>query len=287
MNMSTTYYLRLKDKPTVLVDARTIAPDTFAGRRLNDISALKVLEGGVSRMIQDLFEVEGPAEAPKDPGEIKIIIKGSTNKVSFIGYRMSKGAIEINGDAGHFIGYKMRGGSITIRGSVRNYLGAKMKDGNIEVFGNAGHWIGSKLIGEKPGKGMKGGTITIHGSAGSEVGSGMKGGTIIIEGNARNNIGAYMTGGTIIIMGNSGLYPGLRMSGGRIVIGGTVKGILPSFYAISYMPSLKVKNITFNKPFMTFMGDVLVGGRGLLQLSYDDNKQYLEYYRKLIEEVEQ
>jgi formylmethanofuran dehydrogenase subunit C len=284
--MPETYHLRLKEKPTVPIDARAITPDTFAGKRLNEILTLKVLEGGVPRTIQDFFDVEGPAEAPKDPGEIRIIIEGSTNKVSFIGYRMSKGAIEIDGDAGHFIGYRMKGGSITIRGSARNYLGAKMKDGNIEVFGNAGHWVGSKLIGEKPGKGMKGGTIVIHGNAGSEVGSGMGGGTIIVEGGTGNNIGAYITGGTIVVIGNAGLYPGLRMGGGRVVIGGRVEGILPSFYAISYSPSLKVKNVTFNKPFMTFMGDALVGGRGLLQLSYDDNRQLLEYYRKLIEEVE-
>ena len=281
--MPVTYYLRLKENPSVLIDARSITPDSFAGKRMDEILSLRLLEGGRQITLQDLFDVEGPNEAPKDPGEITIIIERSTGKISFVGYRMSKGNITINGNAGHFIGYKMKGGSIVIHGNVRNYLGAKMKDGTIEVFGNAGHWVGAKLLGEKPGKGMKGGTIMIHGNAGSEIGSGMKGGTIIIDGGARNSIGNHMVGGTIIIKGNAGLYPGLRMSGGRIVINGLVEALLPSFYADALIQPLKVKGITFNKSFMSFIGDVLVGGHGLLQVSYDDNKELLEEFRKLLE----
>ncbi len=280
--MPVNYYIKLKDNPSVLIDARSITPDSFAGKKINEILLLKILEGGKPIALQDLFDVEGPSEAPKDPGEIAIIIEKSITKVSFIGYRMSKGSITINGDAGHFIGYKMRGGNITIRGNARNYLGAKMKDGTIEVFGNAGHWIGAKLLGEKPGKGMKGGTITIHGNAGSEIGSGMKGGTIIIDGSAKNSAGNYMTGGTIIVKGNGGLYPGLRMSGGRIVINGSVQALLPSFYVDSIIQPLKVKGITFSKSFMSFIGDALIGGHGVLQVSYDDNKELLEEFRKLL-----
>ena len=281
--MPVTYYLKLKENPSVLIDARSITPDSFAGKRMNEILSLRLLEGGRQITLQDLFDVEGPNEAPKDPGEITIIIERSIDKISFVGYRMSKGNITINGNAGHFIGYKMKGGSIVIHGNVRNYLGAKMKDGTIEVFGNAGHWVGAKLLGEKPGKGMKGGTIMIHGNAGSEIGSGMKGGTIIIDGDVRNSIGNHMVGGTIIVKGNAGLYPGLRMSGGRIVINGLVEALLPSFYADTLIQPLKVKGITFNKSFMSFIGDVLVGGHGLLQVSYDDNKELLEEFRKLLE----
>ncbi|WP_252901438.1 formylmethanofuran dehydrogenase subunit C [Vulcanisaeta sp. JCM 14467] len=283
MRMTVTYHLRLKDKPSVLVDARSITPDSFAGKQLNGILSLRILEGGRQITLQDLFDVDGPSEAPKDPGEIAIVIDGSINKISFVGYKMSKGSITINGDAGHFIGYRMRGGSIVVHGNVRNYLGAKMRDGSIEVFGNAEHWIGAKLLGEKPGKGMKGGTIIIHGNAGSEIGSGMKSGTIIIDGDAGNSVGNHMVGGTIIIKGNCGLYPGLEMSSGRIVINGSVEALLPSFYVDSLIQPLKVKGITFNKSFMSFIGDALVGGHGLLQVSYEDNKELLEEFRKLLE----
>jgi hypothetical protein len=36
---------------------------------------------------------------------------------------------------------------------------------------------------------------------------------------------------------------------------------------------------------MLFIGDVVVGGRGLLYVSYDDNRELLDYCKSLIEEV--
>jgi formylmethanofuran dehydrogenase subunit C len=281
--MPVTYTLRLKVTPKVLIDARWISPDRFAGKSIDEIKKFRILEGGWETVLGELFDVIGPEKAPSDPKEVEIVIENSSAKLCFIGYKMSGGRIVIKGDAGHFIGYKMRGGSITIYGNVRNYLGAKMKDGSIEVFGDAGHRVGSKLQGEKPGKGMKKGTIVIHGNAGSEIGCGMAGGTIVVEKNAGNLVGDFMTGGTIIVKGSAGLYPGLEMQGGRIVIGGAVKSILPSFYVDSYIPSLKVRGIEFKKPFLSFIGDVVVGGRGVLQISYEDNKELLEYYKSLLE----
>jgi formylmethanofuran dehydrogenase subunit C len=285
MGVPVTFTLKLKAVPKVLVDARWVSPDRFADRAIDEIKKFRVLEGGWETTVGELFEVIGPEKAPADPKEIDIVIEGSTSKICYIGYKMSGGRIVIRGDAGHFIGYKMRGGVIMIHGSVRNYLGCKMKDGIIEVFGNAGHRVGSKLQGEKPGKGMKKGSIVIHGNAGSEVGLGMTGGTIVVEKSAGNLVGSSMTGGTIVIKEGAGLYPGLEMLGGRIVIGGVVKGILPSFYVDSYIPLLKVRGMEFKKPFLSFIGDAVVGGRGFLQISYEDNKSLLEFYKSLVEEV--
>ena len=282
--MPVTYTLTLKIKPTVLIDARMVSPDRFANKSIDEIKKLRIIEGGWDRKLEEIFTVTGPEKAPSNPNDIEIVVEGS-DKLCYIGYKMSGGRIVIKGGAGHFIGYKMKGGSIVIHGNVRNYLGCKMKNGTIEVFGNAGHRVGSKLQGEKPGKGMKNGTIIIHGNAGSEIGCGMSGGVIIVEGNAGNLIGDYMTGGVIIVKGSAGIYPGAEMSGGRIVIGGKVEAILPSFYVDSYIPSLKVRGITFNKPFLSFIGDAIVGGRGTLQISYEDNKAMLEFFKGLLEEV--
>jgi len=280
-----TFTLRLKTAPKVLVDARWISTDRFAGKAIDEIKKFRILEGGWETTLGDFFDVIGPEKAPAEPKEIEIVIEGSSSKLCYVGYKMSGGRIVIKGDAGHFIGYKMRGGSIVVHGNVRNYLGCKMKDGSIEVFGNAGHRVGSKLQGEKPGKGMKRGTIVIHGSAGSEVGCGMAGGIIVIEKSAGNLVGDFMTGGTIVVKEGAGIDPGLEMQGGRIVIGGVVKGILPSFYVDSYIPLLKVRGIEFKKPFLSFIGDTVVGGRGLLQVSYEDNKKLLEVFKSLLEEV--
>jgi len=282
---SAAYTLHLKVKPTVLIDARNITPDRFAGRELSDLRSIVVLEGGRRTLLSELFEIDGPEKAPADPGQITITFERGSDKLCFIGYRMSKGKIVVRGDAGHLVGYKMRGGSIVVEGSARDYVGAKMRDGTIEVYGSVGHRLGGKLPGEKPGKGMRGGAITIHGNAGSEVGVGMERGAIVIEGGAGNLVGSDMLGGSIVVKGDCGLYPGAGMSGGRIIVGGRVDAILPSFYADSMMPSISVRGVKFDKPFMLFIGDVVVGGRGLLYVSYDDNRELLDYYKSLIEEV--
>uniref|UniRef100_A0A7J3MYG2 formylmethanofuran dehydrogenase n=1 Tax=Ignisphaera aggregans TaxID=334771 RepID=A0A7J3MYG2_9CREN len=279
------YILKLRSKPNVLTDARNISPDKFVNKKLDEIRNLKIIEGGLPITLDTLFDIDGPSVAPQETKNMEITINNSNDKLCFIGYKMSNGRIIIRGDVGHFIGYKMKGGNITIYGNVRNYLGAKMVNGNIEVHGNVMHRVGSKLHGERPGKGMKGGTIHIHGNAGAEIGWGMKGGTIVVDGSSGNLVGTDMLGGTVIIKGSSGVYPGLRMIGGRIVIGGHIPSILPSFYIDSLVSSLKVKGVVFFKPFATFIGDVLVGGRGFLQISYEDNKHIMDTYKQLVEET--
>lgn len=284
---TTVIYLKLKTRPTVVLDCRAIKPDTFAGKNIEDIRALKIREGNRSIALEEIFEVEAPTSIPKDINNVEIVIKGNgTNKIRYLGYKMSGGKIIVEGDVGHLTGYKMINGTIVVKGNTGNWLGAKMKNGLIEVHGNAGSFVGAKLLGEKPGKGMKGGMIIIHGDAGSNIGAGMKKGTIIIEGNAEEAVGAYMIGGSILIQGNCKGSVGLRMSGGKIVVNGKVDGILPSFYADSIVGAAKVKGRVFKKPFMLFMGDVLVNGRGLLFIAYEENKALLAPYEKLVQEVE-
>ncbi len=278
------YVLKLVSTPKVLIDARSISPNKFAGKSLDEIRKLRILEGGAEATLDTLFSVDGPSKASQDPNSIEIIIENSSNKLCFIGYKMSGGKIVVKGDVGHFTGYKMSNGSIIVHGSARNYLGCKMRGGSIEVFGDVGHRAGGKLHGEKSGKGMRGGTIVIHGNAGSYLGWGAGGGAIIVDGNAKNFVGADITSGTIVVKGSAGIYPGFGMSGGRVVVGGRVEAMSPSFYIDSIVPSLKVRGISFNKPFATFIGDVLSSGRGVLQISYEDNKNIIDVYKQFLEE---
>lgn len=281
---SVTFSLYFKTKPNVLIDVRYITPSEIAGKNLSDIKNIAVWEGGRKTRLSDLFEIIGPDRAPGNPGQIVIVFESGSSKLSFIGYRMSDGKITVKGDAGHLVGYKMKGGSIVVEGNARDYVGAKMKNGTIEIQGKVGNRLGGKLLGEKPGKGMKGGTIIVHGDAGSDVGLGMEKGLIIVEGNAGNLIGSEMIGGTIVVKGDGGLYPGAGMMGGRIIIGRKIKGILPSFYVDSIIPSISVRGIKFDKLFMLFLGDAIAGGKGLLYVSYEDNKELLSYHKLLIEE---
>jgi len=282
-----TFYLKLKVKPIVPLDCRTIKPDNFVGKSINDIRKLRIYEGGRRTVLEEIFDVEGPTTAPNDINAIELVIMGEgTHKIRYLGYRMTGGKIIVKGDVGPLAGYKMANGTIVIEGNAGSWLGAKMKNGFIEVRGDAGDFIGAKLQGEKPGKGMKGGMIIIHGNAGSNIGAGMKKGAIIIEGNAGNSVGAYMVGGSILVQGNCGSFTGVRMTGGKIVVNGIIDGILPSFYVDSIVGAAKVKGRVFKKPFMLFIGDALVSGRGMLFVAYEENKTLLEPYKKLIEEVE-
>lgn len=285
--MSVVYKLKLKDKFIVPIDARNISPDKFVGKSLDEIRKIKIFEGGRESIIEDIFDVEGPEKSSKESlNNVEIIVEGpSTGKLRYLGYKMSGGKIIVKGDSGHFIGYKMSNGVIIVEGKAGNYVGSKMKGGSIEILKDCGDCIGGKLPGEKPGKGMSGGSIIVHGNAGSQVGVGMKGGRIIIEGNAGMLCGSYMTGGTLIIKMKCGLYPGSRMTSGRVIIGGAVEGILPSFYADSIIPSLKIRDVSFNKPFMLFLGDAISNGRGMLYISIEDNKLLVEQYKELLEEV--
>ncbi len=284
VNVNTAYVVKLKSKPMAPIDSRNISPDKFAGRSLSDIKLLKVLEGGRETVLEELFDLDGPTTTVRESREVEIVITGpGTNKLKYLGYRMSGGRIVVKGDVGHLAGYRMSGGSIVIEGGAGSYLGAKMKGGTIEVFGDVGDFAGGKLQGEKPGKGMSGGAIVIHGNAGSQIGVGMSKGTIIIEGSAKLLVGAFMTGGSILVQGDCSGFAGARMTGGKIVVGGSIESVLPSFYVDSIVPSAGVKGRTINKQFMVFAGDALVNGRGMLYIAYEDNKLLLEQYKELVE----
>jgi formylmethanofuran dehydrogenase subunit C len=239
----------------VLIDAETISPDKFAGKTIDQIKSLRVYEGGRKRALSDLFNIEG--DAGSSPQEVSIVINGDVGKVSRIGELMTAGKIIVNGNAGHYLGFRMKGGSIEVKGNVRMWLGAEMAGGQIEVYGSAQDYVGACLIGKRGKKGMKGGTIIIHGNAGSEIGFSMGGGTIIVDGNAGSLPGVGMMGGTILIKGGCIGKAGARMTGGRIIICGDPGDILPSFYIDEVRPNIKVAGVTYQGPFYTFIGDVL------------------------------
>lgn len=239
----------------VLIDAETISPDRFAGKTLDQIRSLRVHEGGKRRTLGELFNVEG--DSGGSPKDVTIVIDGDVSKVSRIGELMTAGKIVINGNVGHYLGFRMKGGSIEVKGNVRMWLGAEMAGGQIEVHGSAQDYVGACLIGKRGKKGMKGGTIIVHGDVGSEVGFSMGRGTIIVDGNAGALPGVEMMGGTVLIKGSCLGKAGARMTGGRVIICGDCGEILPSFYIDEVRPSVKVEGVSYQGPFYVFIGDVL------------------------------
>jgi len=272
---------RFREDPRVPVEVRQLTPDTLS---TVNVDATHVWFGNRKVSTTEVFEIESWTEDGGD-NEILIIFEGKgTERLRYVGYRMSSGKIVVRGNVGPLAGYRMRGGELIIEGNADHYLGSKMRNGKIEVHGDAGSCVGGKLIGENYGSGMKGGTIIIHGNAGSFIGHGMKGGDIIIEGSAGDYVGYGMKGGNILINGDVGLYPGARMSGGRIIVLGRVEDVLASFYIDSIVNGIKFKGRKIEGKFAIFLGDTLMESRGRLIISYEKNLHIVRELEPLLEQ---
>jgi formylmethanofuran dehydrogenase subunit C len=220
--------LRLKQQPTVPLEAETLSPDRMAGQSNDAIRALPVYLGKRQCRLDEFFDVDG---ADSDHLEIH----GDAGRVKWIGREMTRGQIKINGNAGMHLGAYMKGGTIEVTGNAADWVGAEMTDGLIRVGGNAGGQIGAAYRGSLAG--MKGGAILIGGAAGLEVGMRMKRGIIVVNGPVRDFAGLQMKGGTIFLCGGAELRTGAWMFRGTIVSMTPVQ-LLPTFsYAAQYQPT--------------------------------------------------
>lgn len=101
------------------------------------------------------------------------------------------------------------------------WVGRGMKRGSITVHGDIGMHLGAY---------MKSGQIEVHGNAGDWIGAEMKNGFIHVKGNAGGQIGAAYRGsragmrnGLVIVDGTAGLEVGMRMRRGTIALGGLAR----------------------------------------------------------------
>lgn len=127
-----------------------------------------------------------------------------TGTVSGLGYRHSKGRLEILGKGTYCLGVKMESGEILLRGNVGSHVGKFMQGGQIIIQGNAGNWIGQH---------MRGGLIRIRGNARDIIGKKMTGGEIVIEGDAGCWVADEMRKGIIRIQGEYGSLDEERRGG--------------------------------------------------------------------------
>jgi formylmethanofuran dehydrogenase subunit C len=258
--------LTLKEQPNVPLEAETLSPDITSTLTHDALCALPVQLGKRQRRLDDFFIVEGEASD-------EIAIKGDARKIKWIGRGMTKGRIQVEGNAGMHLGAYMKGGSIEVSGNVTDWIGAEMTGGMIRVRGNAGGQVGAAYRGSPAG--MTDGTIIVHGNAGLEVGMRMKRGVIFIGGAVRDFAGLQMRGGTIVLGGGAELRTGAWMMRGTIV---SLKPLplLPTFaYAATYNPTFirilarTLRNLALSLPYeeregayKRFTGDASVPGKG-------------------------
>jgi formylmethanofuran dehydrogenase subunit C len=258
--------LTLKQQPTVPLEAESISPDVTASLANDAIRALPVFHGKRQLRLDEFFDVEG--EASDD-----LEIRGDASRVKWIGRGMNRGRIKVVGNAGMHLGALMKGGTIEVTGNVSDWLGAEMSGGFIRVRGNAGGQVGAAYRGSP--KGMKNGTILIHGSAGLEVGMRMRRGIIAVGGPVRDFAGLQMKGGTIILMSGAEIRTGAWMVRGTIVSLKPIQ-LLPTFsYCCDTNPTFvrlyarHLRPLEFVVPFEEpdgayerFTGDTAVPGKG-------------------------
>jgi len=255
--------------------AECINPDTFKGKTISEIEALKVWEGNKQLKLGELFKIEMAGD-----NDGKITVQGDISKVRKIGARMKSGEITIHGNVGMHLGEEMHGGKIIVHGNVGGWAGSMMKDGAIEIHGNVSDYVGAPYRGCSDG--MYGGKITIYGNVGNEAGAYMRNGTIKVYGCAGQFAGLRMREGTIYIQKDAGTRAGACMKGGKIVVGGYIESVLPSFTIEGIREKVKVEEgETVTGPFYLFLGDLVEHGEGKLYISKDKNP-HLSSYEKFL-----
>jgi formylmethanofuran dehydrogenase subunit C len=260
---TTVITLTLKGEPSVPLEAETLSPDVMVQLTNADIRALPVYLGRRQRRVDEFFDVEGEASD-------QLEIRGDARRVKWIGRGMTRGRIDIRGNAGMHLGAYMKGGGIEVSGDASDWVGAEMSGGVIRVRGNAGGQVGAAYRGSPSG--MTDGTIIIDGGAGLEVGMRMKRGTIVVGRPVRDFAGLQMKGGTIVLREGAELRTGAWMNRGTIVSLRPIH-LLPTFaYACTYTPTfLRLCSrylsafgvaVPDQELFRRYTGDAAVPGKG-------------------------
>jgi formylmethanofuran dehydrogenase subunit C len=247
--------LSLKKPNKIPIEADEVNPDNFAGKTEGEIKAILVWYGNGQCPLGEFFNVS--VEGRDSAENTKIVFESDVSRVKRIGQNMSAGEIEINGSVDMHCGFGMKGGKIVINGDADSWLGCEMKGGEILLNGNASYYVGSGYRGEACG--MRGGKITVNGNARDYLGEHMCGGEIIVKGNVGLLPAISNNGGKIVIGGNASM-PASEMKSGTVIIKSEVSDLLPSYKEEG---TEEVEGITYHK----FIGDVNVGGKGLLLIS--------------------
>jgi len=249
--------LKLKKQPDFPLEAESISPNNFAGKKAAEIKKLIVYCGNDQLSLGDFFNVSGDGGEVDD---IKINIDGDLSKVKRIGEMMTGGEIVINGNVGMHVGSQMSGGKIVVNGNADDWAGAMLKGGELEITGDAGHYVGAAYRGYW--KGMMNGVIKVKGKVGNESLSWVSGSKpgkrfpTLICGSAASFLGIHSHGGTIIVEGDCDRCVGADQVRGTIVVKGKVSRMLPSYKKIGEVKEIELMNGEIIKgKFTEYSGD--------------------------------
>ncbi|MCA9264199.1 MAG: formylmethanofuran dehydrogenase subunit C [Planctomycetales bacterium] len=261
--------LKLRAAPVVPLEVEGIVPDACQGKSRADVEQMPVFHGNEKGCLADFFAVTG------DPTSDCHQWQGDLSGVHWVGAKMQRGQIHIEGNVGRHLGSEMSGGEILVEGDASDWAGGEMRGGLIHVRGKAGHLVGAAYRGSR--RGMTGGTLLVQGSVGNELGHTMRRGLIAVGGDCGDLVGFNMLAGTILVFGQCGIRHGAGMKRGTIGLFSDERpAMLPSFrYACRYNPLAfqliwrELDHCQFPVPasirgqaLELFHGDLIEGGRG-------------------------
>ncbi|MGH8728967.1 MAG: formylmethanofuran dehydrogenase subunit C [Burkholderiales bacterium] len=259
--------LALTAAPEQRVDCSPLIPEKLAGKNLSEIGAIELQVGNRKLRVGELFSVSGNAGS-------QILFKNTSDKLDYIGARMSKGEIAIEGDAGSYLGLGMQSGTIAVKGNCGIFAGAEISGGRIHVEGNCGDFAGGALPGNR--RGMAGGIVIIGGDAGDRAGDQMRRGALLIEGNAGDFCASRMIAGTIAVLGKVGDNAGFAMQRGTLMLASPPRNLLPTFsdcgsHNLGFLPLLirswrelpgRFAELEIGQRVRRYMGDLATLGQG-------------------------
>lgn len=249
------------------LEVEGVVPDRICELSLDEIARLRVFHGNRKAEVGDFFTVDGEVDE-------RLVVSGDLQGVHWLGAKMTRGEILVEGSIGRHLGSEMSGGRIEVHGDAGDWVGAEMRGGSIHVHGRGGHLIGAAYRGSV--RGVSGGSILIDGDVGNEIGHTMRRGLIAVGGNAGDLIGFNMLAGTIVVGGETGIRHGAGMKRGTLAFLGPAPPMLPTFRrACRYQPEamtlllkqlesdgFRVDSEAREAAFDLYNGDLIEGGRG-------------------------
>ena len=259
--------LTLKDARGLRVDCSLLTPDKLAGKSLRDVAALSLQSGNRKLRVDELFALSGDDASD-------IVIENSSDKLDYLGARMERGTITINGNTGAYVGLGMKNGAITVKGNCGMFAAAELTGGMMEIAGNCADFVGGALVGNRTG--MAGGTVIVRGNAGDRAGDHMRRGALLIEGNAGDFCGSRMVAGTIAVLGTVKESAGFAMQRGTLLLSSAPKNMLVTFndcgsHNLGFLPLLiqswrqipgRFAKLEVRQRVRRYMGDLANLGQG-------------------------
>jgi len=210
--------LTLKEPPPKRLDLSPLS--RIGGKSLEEIPKIQLWMGREKLLLEEIFAVEGEVAN-------RIVLKGGSGKLDFLGAGAEGMAFQVEGDLGDYVALQARDCEIAVKGSVGHFAAAEMDGGTLVVEGNAGDFVASALPGSR--QGMRRGLVLIRGSGGDRLGDRLRSGNLLVEGGVGDFCASRVIAGTVAVMGEVGKLPGYGLRRGTLLLWREPSSLPPTF----------------------------------------------------------